>query len=306
MSFIGDLCAGYEVSGGVRDSHCQSKGNKENDIPLWSGGDSVEAQTAGAEGQFLVFSTYAQLSAGDVDSAKDVYRYDAETGSLERVSLGEEGYSSNGNGPFDASIKVGSDFASVEEKYELGNRAISEDGTRIVFGTAERLSPGALNGLQNIYEWHENPGSGEGSVSLLSGGVGEQPVEDAVISPSGRDVFFVTTAGLVAQDTDGLGDIYDARLGGGFAQPPAAREACSSDACQGPLTNPAALLVPGSVSQAPEAGVPAAAATPPKSTARAKSARCRKGYVKKGRKCVRVKPARKARRANKSDRRGNR
>jgi hypothetical protein len=311
MSFIGDLCAGYEVSGGVRDSHCQSKGrieeseNPETDVPLWSGGNRVEAQTAGAEGQFLVFSTYAQLSVGDIDSAKDVYRYDAETGSLERVSLGEEGYSSNGNGPFDATINVGSYSASVEEKYELGSRAISEDGTRIIFKTAERLSPGARNGLEKIYEWHENPGSSEGSVSLLSGGVGEQPVEDAVISPGGQDVFFVTTAGLVPQDTDGLGDIYDARLGGGFGQPPATREACSSDACQGPLTNPAALLVPGSVSQAPETGVPPAAVTPPKSTARAKSAKCRKGYVKKGGKCVRVKPARKTRRATKSDRRGN-
>ena len=52
MSFIGDLCAGYELSGGVRDSHCQSKGEKESDVPLWSGGEPVEAQTAGAEGQF--------------------------------------------------------------------------------------------------------------------------------------------------------------------------------------------------------------------------------------------------------------
>ncbi len=69
-----------------------------------------------------------------------------------------------------------------------------------------------INGLENIYEWHESPGSNEGSVSLLSGGASEQPVEDAVISPSGQDVFFVTTAGLVPQDTDGLSDIYDARI----------------------------------------------------------------------------------------------
>ncbi|HEY3829225.1 MAG TPA: hypothetical protein VGL57_08520 [Solirubrobacteraceae bacterium] len=305
MSFIGDLCAGYELSGGVEDSHCQSKGKEESDVLLWSGGDSVQAQTAGAEGQFLVFSTYAQLSAGDIDTAKDVYRYDAETGSLERVSLGEEGYSSNGNGPFDATITVGSDLGSVQEKYELGKRAISEDGTRIIFETVQPLSPAAINGLANIYEWHESPGSNEGSVSLLSGGVSEQPVTDAVISPSGRDVFFVTTAGLVPQDTDGLDDIYDARLSGGFGQVPTTREACSSDACQGPLTNSAPLLVPGSVSQAPEAGVPAPAATLPKSAARVKSAKCRKGYVKKKGKCVKAKPARKTRKVSKSDRRGN-
>ena len=308
MSFIGDLCADYELSGGVRDNHCQSKGNgkEESDVPLWSGGNTVEAQTAGAEGQFLVFSTYAQLSTGDIDTAKDVYRYDAETGSLERVSLGEEGYSSNGNGSFDATIMVGFDLATVQEKYELGSRAVSEDGARIIFKTAQPLSPEAINGLENVYEWHENSGSSEGSVSLLSGGVGEQPVEDAVISPSGQDVFFVTTAGLVPQDTDGLGDIYDARLNGGFGKAPATPEACSSDACQGPLTNPAPLLVPGSVSQAPEVGVPAPVATPPKSAARARSAKCRKGYEKKSGKCVRAKAVHKTRRAGKSDRKGSR
>ena len=62
-----------------------------------------------------------------------------------------------------------------------------------------------------MYEWHEQPG-GEGSVSLISGGSAEAPVEDVVISPSGEDVFFTTTQGLVPQDTDGAPDVYDARL----------------------------------------------------------------------------------------------
>ena len=73
-----------------------------------------------------------------------------------------------------------------------------------------------------------------------------------MISPSGNDVFFTTTQGLVAQDTDGEPDIYDARLEreSGFPPAPAPVKACAGDACQGPLTNPAPLLVPGSVSQA--------------------------------------------------------
>ena len=37
----------------------------------------------------------------------------------------------------------------------------------------------------------------------------------------------------------------------GFPQAPAAAQPCSGDACQGPLTNPAPLLIPGSVSQVP-------------------------------------------------------
>jgi hypothetical protein len=64
-------------------------------------------------------------------------------------------------------------------------------------------------------------------------------------------VFFVTVESLVSQDTDSAPDIYDARLGEGFTQPSAERRPCEGDACQGALTNPAPLLVPGSVSQAP-------------------------------------------------------
>lgn len=35
-------------------------------------------------------------------------------------------------------------------------------------------------------------------------------------SDNGSDVFFLTDALLVPQDTDSAGDIYDARIGGGF------------------------------------------------------------------------------------------
>ena len=209
-------------------------------------------QTEGADGRYLVFSTYAQLVANDTDAARDVYRYDARTGALDRVSAGEAGYHANGNySEFDAMIAKHHRGQSVRDQYEMNNRTVSEDGSRVVFTTSEPLSPDAINGLANAYEWQEQPDGNGGSVSLISSGSAEAPVEDVVISPEGRDVFFATTQGLVQQDGDGAPDIYDARIGGGFPQAPAPRQQCSSDACQGPLTNPAPLLVPGSVSQVP-------------------------------------------------------
>ena len=99
------------------------------------------------------------------------------------------------------------------EQYEMNNRAISEDGSRIVFTSAEPLSPDATNGSVNAYEWHAGPGGG-GSVSLVSTGSDPQGVEDVVISPDGSSVFFITAQGLVPQDTDGAPDVYDARSGG--------------------------------------------------------------------------------------------
>jgi hypothetical protein len=249
-SFIGDLCSGLDASGAFEDSRCPSRDGV--DTALWlSNLSSSESQTAGVDGRYLVFSSYAQLTNDDTDAARDIYRFDALKGTLQRVSGGEMGHDDNGNGSqFDASIPQGHHGGYVRFQYELDSRAISEDGSRIIFMTAEPLSPAATNGLVNLYEWHEGPGGG-GSVSLVSGGSSGTSVEDAVIAPGGNDVFFVTTQGLVREDTDGQSDIYDARLNGGFPSLPASSQPCSGDACQGPLTNPAPLLVPGSESQTP-------------------------------------------------------
>jgi hypothetical protein len=254
VAFVGALCSGDELSGAMEDIRCPSQTG--SDAPLWSKNLS-EAQTAGQDGRFLVFATYAQLDGSDTNAAKDVYRYDSETGTLERVSTGEGGYDANGNGGLlGAKILAGhhgqgDGIGPLASQYELKSRAVSEDGSRIVFSSAEPLSPAASNGLANAYEWHEGSG-----VSLVSSGSGEEPVEDVVVSPDGLNVFFDTVEGLVAQDIDGAPDVYDARLeevGEGFGQSVATRRPCEGDACQGPLSNPAPLLVPGSVAQAPGA-----------------------------------------------------
>ncbi len=290
MAFVGDLCTGYELSGSEEDSACPSRDGV--DTKLWYELGEHYAQTAGADGQVLVFASYARLTADDTNAVRNVYRYDAETGSLERVSLGEDGYDSNGNGALGASIAEGSRGESVQLQHELGTRAISEKGSRIIFTSAEALSPRATNGLSNVYEWHEAPDGVGGSVTLISGGGGETPVEDAVISPEGNDVFFVTTQGLVPQDTDGEADIYDARIGGGFSQQPTSSEPCSSDACQGPLTNPAPLLVPATVSQTPGENF----APPKPATAKTKS----KAKKKKKRKAAKAKAKGRAKRASRA------
>jgi len=255
--FVADLCSGYSLSGTTEDVKCPNATGV--DKSLWTGGAS-EAQMAGLDGRYLVFSSYGQLVAGDTDAARDVYRYDAQTGTLTRVSIGEAGYHDDGNdSEFDATIDIPYPRGGPAKfQAELNSRAVSEDGSRIVFTTSEPLSSHAINGLPDVYEWHQEPGNGEGVVSMISSGSSVTPDGRAVIArdgvpgvPEGRDVFFTTSQGLVAQDTDGAPDVYDARIGGGFQESSASRLQCSSDACQGPLTTPAPLLVPGSVSQAP-------------------------------------------------------
>lgn len=269
LAFIGDLCSGRELSGSVEDIHCPSQTG--SDAQLWSSNES-RSQTAGHDGRYLVLASYAQLTRDDTNVARDVYRYDAEAESLQRVSIGEEGYDANGNnGTLGSQIMfgnhgVGGEGAPVRSQYEMNSRAISEDGSRIVFMSAEPLSPVASNGLANAYEWREGLDGRPPSVSLISSGSGEEPIEDIVISPNGLSVLFDTVEGLVPQDTDGAPDVYDARLdlsGETFPQQPSQRRPCEGDACQGPLTNPAPMLVPGSVETTPGDNLPAPSKSKP-------------------------------------------
>jgi len=291
-AFIGDLCSGTELSGTVEDVGCPSTAG--TDEPLWTGSVEGNAQTAATDGRFLVFATYAQLRKSDTNAVKDVYRFDADTGLLLRVSGGEGGYDSDGNhGVFGengealgASITPGHHGGGLLEQYELDSRAISEDGSRVVFMSAAPLSPQASNGLENAYEWHEDGVGGEGNVSLISSGGSVEPVTEVVISPDGTNVYFNTTEGLVPQDVDGALDIYDARLGGGFPQQQAERRPCEGDACQGPLTNPTPLLVPGSVAQSPGGNFAAPTkqpAKPKKTKAKKKTKRKKKTKAKRAR-----------------------
>lgn len=308
VSFVTDLCSGAGLSGTVAEARCPADLDQQigygerNDTYLWeSGGVGRETQLAGPEGdpgRFLVFSSYGRLIArgagADTDDAKDVYRYDAVTGELDRVSLGEAGYDANGNCNDEASGRAcdariaiaGTNPSALNAQDGSKTRAVSDDGSRVVFESVEPLSSVASNGVSDVYEWHESM-EGGGSVSLVSSGSSPVAEEDAVMSPSGDDIFFVSAQGLLPQDTDGQPDVYDARLtglNGGFPSAPAEEEQCAGDACQGPLTNPAPLLVPGSVSQTPGDNFPASKVKPKPVKKKTKAHKAKKKTKNKNRK----------------------
>ena len=305
VSFIADLCSDPGESGVVADHRCPSNVQavgERDDLRLWHQEqdnklDSETAGPAGDEGRFLVFSSVGQLVKSDTDNARDVYRYDARTGVLDRISSGEDGADANGSGE-DVGASESEDAAvvtvpgiaenSLFVQRHMNNRGISDDGSRIVFTSAAPLSAKAKNGVADVYEWHLGEGeAGEGSVSLVSSGLSPTPDGDPVISPSGEDIFFVSSQGMVARDTDGQADVYDARMGPGFAPEAAEALSCSgSDACLGPLSPPAPLLVPGTLAQAPEGDLPApaVAATKPKTATKARKAKAKKKKRKAKRK----------------------
>jgi hypothetical protein len=170
---------------------------------------------ATADGRYLVFTTASQLLPSDTDEARDVYRYDADTHQLLRLSTDTSGATGNAPGFEDS----------------LPNAAITADAATVIWQTSEALSPADTNGQPDIYAWHD------GQVSLISSGRPslENPTAAySAITPSGTDVFFSTTAQLTPADGDTNSDFYDARIDGGFSFADAPR--CAGEGCQGTIS----------------------------------------------------------------------
>jgi hypothetical protein len=223
------------------------------------------------DGRYLALDTAASLLPTDTDDAVDVYRYDTDTGEMVRASTGPTGTGGNGDG-FAAKFPHPSSPSSEIEHNP--NYSISDDGQKIVFSTAEPLSPVDGNGEPDAYLWTPS------RVSLIStgtAGIGEinifgeaGQVENVAISGSGQDIYFETSDALSPADGDEQTDVYDARIDGGFSF--AEQAPCSGEACRPGASTPPAPKSPGS--QVSGLGNP----SPPKA--------CPKGKVKKHGKCV--------------------
>jgi hypothetical protein len=253
-----------------------------------SSGD-YEAQIT-PDGRYLVFATRSQLTGDDTDTAVDVYRYDAGTGALARVSMGEAGADSNGNNSaFDANVSAPPPpYASgALAQWRLGTRAISDDGSTIVFSTSEPLSPRVVSsGTTDVYAWHE------GRVGMISTGRSLTSDRYPVVSATGRDIFFLSKQSISPQDSDGLFDVYDARIGGGFPPPPPPPPSCEgNESCHGEGVNepPQPILGSGSLSHGPE---------------EPEKPKCKKGSTLKHGRCVKRNPRRRCKPGKRRNRHG--
>ncbi len=223
------------------------------------------------DGRFLVFTSKRDLTPDDTSSgAEQVFEYDAQSGALVRVSVGQGGFNHDGNdtgAADDAKISVppfNFQYKPAEYASEL---SVSADGSDVFFESPVALTPQALNerpGLQNIYEYHA------GRVSLISDGQDTSGrVKLLTTDESGADVFFTSIDRLVGQDTDTNLDVYDARVDGGFPGPESPTP-CAGEACQGPLSGAPTLLSPGSEFQ--QGGNPPLATTSTGASTTAKKA----------------------------------
>ena len=84
----------------------------------------------------------------------------------------------------------------------------ADDGTYVYFAATGALAAGAtpFNPNLNLYLWHEDPASGESSLTFIattSDGINwiDEVNQTARVTPDGRHLAFVSTRGLVGNDT---------------------------------------------------------------------------------------------------------
>jgi hypothetical protein len=181
-----------------------------------------------ADGTRLVFLSNLPLTGYDSNGGDELFRYDASTDSLLCLSCNPTG--ARAFGP----TSVPGAVANGEEVSAYKPRVMTAGGERIFFDTLDSLTPKDTNVEVDVYEWRAQGvggcAPGEGCVGLISSGRGAEGATFVDASSDGSDVFFITDESLVAQDP-GSSDLYDARIGGGFPEPPTPIP-CFGDACQ--------------------------------------------------------------------------
>jgi hypothetical protein len=184
------------------------------------------------DGETLLFLSKAELSGYDnTDQASgepdlEVFLWRTTGGGLRCLSCNPTNARPLGPSTIPGAIANG-----ATDSYKP--RALSANGARVFFNSADALLPADTDGRPDVYQWQAQGSGGcakpAGCLGLLSGGrSGEASFIDA--SESGGDGFFLTEASLIGADPGSV-DLYDAREGGGFAEAPGPIE-CLGDACQ--------------------------------------------------------------------------
>ena len=235
------------------------------------------------DGRYFAFMSAAPITGYDnVDSSpaakgardEEVYLYDSATASLRCVSCAATGVQPSG--VLDT-VESGEGLGLVVDRREIwvghwlaGNipgwtaqslpppgqpgalyqsRYLNDEG-RLYFNSPDDLVPAASNGKEDVYEY-EPSGVGScqsasgGCVSLISGGSSAHESAFMEATPDGSNVFFLTEARLLSQDTDTAFDIYDARECTGISPcltPPPVKEAGCSETATCRPAEPAQII----------------------------------------------------------------
>jgi hypothetical protein len=184
-------------------------------------GQALPEPAMSESGRYLVYASTTDQTPFEAHGLSEIYRYDAVANQTICLSC-----RADGRPPLGQST-IGQKAGSVDSTFQFHfPRAVNNDGTAY-FDTAEPLSPNDVNGTSDVYEYRGS------QVHLVSTGDTNTKSTFLEATANGSDVFFITRESLVPEDQDGLPDLYDARVGGGFSESSPRAEECTGEACRG-------------------------------------------------------------------------
>ena len=195
------------------------------------------------DGSTFLFKSRAELTGYDPAGKAQIYRYAA--GELQCLSCIPTGAPASSDATLQSEFREGQDLFTPFGWPEN----LRADGRRAFFESSEALVAGDSDGLRDVYEW-EDEGVGsctrpDGCVYLISSPQSQRDEYLWAISPSGEDAFFLSSELLVGSDADETPSIYDARVGGGFAEE--VQSECVGEGCrpnQQPVPSQPTILTP--------------------------------------------------------------
>jgi len=210
-----------------------------------------------SDGSKAAFLTDAPLTGANTAGRRQAFLFDADAPTGDDVVCVSCSDRTVGGG--DAALGMEISMAQGATPESLRHqRQVVTNGGHVFFESPDALAPDDHNTAIDVYEYVPSLHR----VGLLTAGTSDLDAGLIGVSSDGRTAAFVTFDALLPEDDDnGDGDVYVARIGGGFPSAPA-RRPCDGDDCQGEIPKPPVETVPGSLSFVGP-GSKVAGATPP-------------------------------------------
>jgi hypothetical protein len=199
------------------------------------------------DGRYLLFESRRSLTGYEGAGGSEVYLYDASatTESLVCISCRQDGRPSNYVS--NAALHLESSGSSYGRlRWDWPQTLVEREGQPLVFFEShDGLAEGAVEGENNLYEWshgevYEIASDLPGATSKKGFESGGTLLSFAGASTDGGDLYFFDAGALNWEDPEARRAAWDARVGGGFAEP-AATPVCkptSEGSCQGATSPP--------------------------------------------------------------------
>jgi hypothetical protein len=204
----------------------------------------LSTSQASPDGRYLLFQSLANVTSYEAGhGAAEAYLYDADAGSnsIVCISCRQDGRFSIDPEEFPFPLGEGDISNPLHAVRAL---AEIEGQAQAYFTSYDSLASGAVEGKANIYEWvhgqvfliaTEPPGIGSPDQAEK----GEREINFVDASADGTDLYFTTPQALNWENAEERWAVYDARIDGGFPEPPLTPSSCDADSegsCRGAST----------------------------------------------------------------------